>query len=368
MPLQNFVDNNLPTIKAAWLNAVDAFYFTLFNSATTAAQARTALGVGTIATQDASAVAITGGTITGITDLAVADGGTGASTAAAAAITLGYNYPDMCDFRLTLTSGTPVTTSDVTAAGTLYCAPYKGNRISLYDGSNWNIRSSVEFSLALTLTSGKPYDVFCYDNAGVATLEVLVWTNDTTRATALTTQNGVLVKTSAVTRRYLGTLYSSGANITEDSVAKRYLWNYYNRVNRAMRVVEATNEWNYTTAAYQQANASATNQLDYVQGMSEDAVLAEVNGTFRNTNVVNIISVGVGVDSTTANSAQIMTGTQVQVVNIRTATYAKYVGYPGVGRHKLVWLEYSTATGTTTWTGDDGSVIVQNGITGIILA
>ena len=40
MPLQNFVDNNLPTIKAAWLNAVDAFYFTLFNSATTAAQAR----------------------------------------------------------------------------------------------------------------------------------------------------------------------------------------------------------------------------------------------------------------------------------------------------------------------------------------
>jgi hypothetical protein len=36
--------------------------------------------LGTMAYQDASAVAITGGTITGITDLAVADGGTGAST------------------------------------------------------------------------------------------------------------------------------------------------------------------------------------------------------------------------------------------------------------------------------------------------
>lgn len=45
MPLQSFVDNNLPTIKAAWLNAVDAFYFTLFNSATTAAGARTAIDV-----------------------------------------------------------------------------------------------------------------------------------------------------------------------------------------------------------------------------------------------------------------------------------------------------------------------------------
>lgn len=57
--------------------------------ANTAAGARTNLGLGTIATQAASAVAITGGTITGITDLAVADGGTGASTAASARTNLG---------------------------------------------------------------------------------------------------------------------------------------------------------------------------------------------------------------------------------------------------------------------------------------
>ena len=37
-------------------------------------------GLGTMSTQNANAVAITGGSITGITDLAVADGGTGAST------------------------------------------------------------------------------------------------------------------------------------------------------------------------------------------------------------------------------------------------------------------------------------------------
>lgn len=49
-----------------------------------AATSRTNLGLGTMATQAASAVAITGGTITGITDVAIADGGTGASTAAAA--------------------------------------------------------------------------------------------------------------------------------------------------------------------------------------------------------------------------------------------------------------------------------------------
>lgn len=48
------------------------------------ATARTSLGLGSIATQAASNVAITGGSITGITDLAIADGGTGASTATAA--------------------------------------------------------------------------------------------------------------------------------------------------------------------------------------------------------------------------------------------------------------------------------------------
>lgn len=46
-------------------------------------------GLGTIATQNANNVAITGGTITGITDLAVADGGTGSSTFTANSVVLG---------------------------------------------------------------------------------------------------------------------------------------------------------------------------------------------------------------------------------------------------------------------------------------
>lgn len=75
--------------------------------AITAGAARTSLGLGTMATQDASAVGITGGTIaslallsadnvfltsgtiTGITDIAVADGGTGASDPTNARLNLG---------------------------------------------------------------------------------------------------------------------------------------------------------------------------------------------------------------------------------------------------------------------------------------
>ena len=60
----------------------------LIDDASASAQ-RTTLGLGTIATQASSSVSITGGSITGITDIAVADGGTGASTAAGARTNLG---------------------------------------------------------------------------------------------------------------------------------------------------------------------------------------------------------------------------------------------------------------------------------------
>jgi len=72
MPLQNYVDGTDPKIMAAWLNAIDAFYVTLFSSATTAAAARTALSVYSTTQVDAADAAVvasslqkTGGTMTG---------------------------------------------------------------------------------------------------------------------------------------------------------------------------------------------------------------------------------------------------------------------------------------------------------------
>lgn len=67
MPLQNFVSGQAPAVSATWLNAIDAFYFTLFSSATTAAGARTAIGAAALtglSTQDFAAKHLTADKIT----------------------------------------------------------------------------------------------------------------------------------------------------------------------------------------------------------------------------------------------------------------------------------------------------------------
>lgn len=87
--------------------------------ASDAATARTNLGIGTIATQNANNVSITGGSITGITDLAVADGGTGASTAAAAATNLGLGTTDSPQFAAVNVGNATDTTITRVSAGVI---------------------------------------------------------------------------------------------------------------------------------------------------------------------------------------------------------------------------------------------------------
>lgn len=273
--------------------------------------------------------------------------------------------------RLTLTSGTAVTTSDVTGATTIYYTPYAGNLLALYDGSTkWTVYPFTEISLALgTLTSDLPYDVFVYDNAGTPTLESLAWTNPTTRATALVLQNGVLSKTGALTRRYLGTFYTTTTTTTEDSYAKRMVWNYNNRVPRAMRRLETTTQWTYTTATVRQANAATANQLEVMVGWAEVPISVRVHAHVANSSAAVSVAVGIGEDSTgvthsSSVSGVASTGAADQQLNLS----ASLETYPAVGRHFYSWLEWSQATGTSTWFGDrSASAPTKAGIVGWIM-
>lgn len=272
--------------------------------------------------------------------------------------------------RLTLTTGTPVTTSDVDSA-TVYFTPFNGNRVALFDGAGtWNILSFTEKTVSVSsLNVNKNFDVFAYNNSGVVALEVLEWTNDTTRATALALQDGVYVKSGTTTRRYLGTgrTVSSSGTKARDALRQRFLFNAYNRVLRMMAVTDSTTTWNYTNATFQQANASAANQVELVIGTvsPEDVVSVQVQHLASNTNSSIAAAAGVGIDSTSTNSAEVYGG-YLASAGDRYTLMARYRGTLSAGYHYIAWLEASAATGTTSFYGS-ASALHKSGMTAEIL-
>jgi hypothetical protein len=278
--------------------------------------------------------------------------------------------------RLTLTTAVPVTTADVTAAGTIYYTPYLHDRIRVWDGTRWLYKIFAESSLALTVTSGKNYDVFLDDDIATLSLSA-AWTNDTTRADALGTQDSVTVLASDHTKLWLGTIRASGTNTTEDSGGgtttqvggKRFVWNAYNQVLRFIAVKDTTDSWSYNTHTIRQANAAAGNKVEYVTGSAASFVSASlIAGIVVNNNNSLEAVAGIGVDSTTTLSG-IRGAAFISVVASLIVSFpAFYKGYPGLGYHYLSWNEAgATATGTSAFTGDDGSD-EQAGLTAQILA
>jgi hypothetical protein len=239
---------------------------------------------------------------------------------------------------LTLESGVPVSSSDQTAKTTVYFTPFLGNQVALFDGNRWDRYTLTERNLALgTLTSGKNYDVFLYNNAGTLTLELsAAWASDTARTDAIAYQDGVYCKSGALTRRYVGTIRTTSTTTTEDSLAKRFVYN--GTVGAQMRralasTLETANSWSYSTAAWRQANANAANQVEWVDGLGTCAVWAALFSSG--------LGLGIGVDSTTANSA---------LARSRGAgdcsAGAWWEGRPGLGYHYAAWIEYQGGTGT----------------------
>lgn len=89
------------------------------------------------------------------------------------------------------------------------------------------------------------------------------------RSTPLVLQDGVYVKSGATTRLYVGSIYTTSTTTTESSNAKRYVWNYFNRVNGQLFKTDTTSH-TYSTAAYRIWRNQADNRLDWVIGISED--------------------------------------------------------------------------------------------------
>jgi hypothetical protein len=219
-----------------------------------------------------------------------------------------------------------------------------------------------ELSVSLAgLTADTNYDLWVYNNGGTAAMDTpTAWTNATTRATAITLQNGVYVKSGATTRRYVGTIRITGTiGQTEDSLTKRFVWNAQNRVPRAMRRAESTDSWTWSTSSWQQANAGAgtVNQLAYVRGIDLDPVSVVVHGNALNSgSTPRQVRVTIGLDGTSGATTGATIGHLSCTDSSPVTPSAFWIGVPGLGYHYNTWLEYGGGTDTQTWRGDNGGV------------
>lgn len=244
--------------------------------------------------------------------------------------------------RLTLTSGVPVTTNDVTAAGTLYYTPYQSGVITYYTGSAWAQESIAEISLALTLTSGKNYDVFYLHGTGLVLSSA--WTNDTTRADALGTQDGVQVLASDHTKLWIGTIRASGTNTTEMSILHGYVYNAYNRYRFQLHKVDTTNH-NYSTAVWRPWNNDATMYADFVVGQISSIDVSLLVGLLSSAGGSSGMN-AIGVDTTT--------GPEQPLIGLAAPYFVQFAGDQlarsvVAGYHRVIVLENATSGVSVTY-------------------
>ena len=318
--------------------------------------------------------------------------GTDGTDTAAARAALGAIYVQQSG-RLTLTSGTPVTTADVTGATTVYFTPYNGNIITLYDGSDWVPTEFSELSQATSDATKSPaavannsaYDIFVWNDSGtIRATRGPAWASVTPGSssrgtgagtTELELLDGRYVNKVAITNGpaaqrglYVGSIKSDGSAQINDRQAIRNVWSYYNRAPRPVKVLESTDLWSYTTNAWRQANGAAANLVEYFCGLAEDVASIRASASVGNSAGPTDVAVGIGLNSSTALASDCLSG-YAQISSSITHLTAHYKGLPALGRNQFILIEISVANGTTTWYGD-GAVPnnMRNGLVGEVMA
>jgi len=348
--------------------------------------------------------------------------------------------------RLSLATGTPIPTSDLTGISTIYYPYFHGDRIWLYDGSRLVLRTiASEPSVAVPSTIFRGFDVWMYDNAGTPALETLDWNQTTaaitnatnatpivitsnghglangnqvgiagivgntapngkiwfvrnvaantfelensagngayvsggnwykmnglTRATALAYQNGFLSKSGDATRLYLGsgcTIGTSGQ--CDDAVGRRFLDNYYHRIRRAVRVIEPTDSWNYSTATIRMVNGSRENIIEVFLGVADRTIDLRAIHHGTNTTAGQAVTTLIGVnDSTAAAPGELMGTVNVHSAGNLMVIVAELCHAPAIGYTAYTWLERAGGTATGSFRGDAGiPTFMQSGLNGVI--
>jgi len=253
----------------------------------------------------------------------------------------------------------PSTTSNGLTAGTSYF--YRANGVT----------GTIHTTLAGAIANTGKVDLtgsFAAITFAAVSLEKLVWTNDTTRATGLTTQNGTYVKSGDTTRLFIGTCRSVATTQFRDSFQNRFIWNNYNRVLRPLMFQPATSSWTQSTSVWRPANNDTGSSFSYVAGLEEQPLFVQVVGYINCAGSGNAGGAsGIGIDSSSTLHANCINGISYSGTGntsaVNQCTKASLVAYPGIGYHIAYMLEYRNS-GTPTWLGS--GTAYQSGMHGFV--
>ena len=277
--------------------------------------------------------------------------------------------------RLSLQSATPVMTADATAQGTIYYCTYAHNIIPMA-GNAYTIGSD-NLSLILDATNHVAtnlYDIFAIVNSGAALLVTgPAWTNSTTRATAISLQNGIWVNDAAMTHAYnnstdygtvaqyqgtyLGTFYATAngqtgmafqpAGAAGGTANILGLYNAYNRVRVAAYCRDSTASYTYGSTTWRSRNNSTSNRISWVDGLRTSvASVILMDSLSTSTAGTNQATIGTNLDST-SNAPNIIGGNGLSA-NPGTFTLADAF-LPQIGFHYAQAMESETTSGTGTF-------------------
>jgi hypothetical protein len=292
--------------------------------------------------------------------------------------------------RLSLTSGVAVTEADVIGASTVYVVSIGHLFTSIYDGANWIPRTFANNATVILDSTGHTantnYDIWeCWTGSAVAYGTGPSWNtgggSNTARGTgagstavdysiggrgtnavALVIRNNSVNSSSYSANRcnLMGTIRTTLAGQTEDSLAKRFVSNAINWAPRALRAADGLTNYTYSTASFRQAGASSLNQVAVVLSVSGRQVSLEGFATAAVAGAGGVIVSGFGLDSTTSASTLAFQPNQFGASNNLFTLPSKFSGYPGLGYHFVARLEYGAAAGTT-WYSNSGLSAVMVG-------